>query len=123
EDFKKAGDVSGKIILVHSDVLKTWADLFGEYLKAPPVIDVAVKGKAKAIAFIATREHDLLYRHTNSTNGEIDRIPMVLIAREDGERIGRLLSSGHPVWADLAIPNRIGGPVDRKSTRLNSSHV
>ena len=38
EDFKKAGDVSGKIILVHSDVLKTWADLFGEYLKAPPVI-------------------------------------------------------------------------------------
>ena len=111
EDFKKAGDVSGKIILVHSDVLKTWADLFGEYLKAPPVIDVAVKGKAKAIAFIATREHDLLYRHTNSTNGEIDRIPMVLIAREDGKRIGRLLSSGHPVWADLAIPNRIGGPV------------
>jgi len=111
DDFKKAGDISGKIILVHSDVLKTWADLFGEYLKAPPVIDAAVKGKAKAIAFIATREHDLLYRHTNAINGEIDRLPMVLIAREDGERIGRLLTSGHPVWADLAIPNRIGGPV------------
>jgi len=35
----------------------------------------------------------------------------VLLAREDGERIGRLLASGHPVWADLSIPNLIGGPI------------
>lgn len=110
-DFKKAGDISGKMVLVHSEVLKTWPDLFNEYMSAPPVIDAAVKGKAKAIAFIATREHDVLYRHTNSMRGEIDRIPMVLVAREDGERIGRLVTSGHPVWADLSIPNKIGGPV------------
>src|SRR6202011_3891862 len=38
-------------------------------------------------------------------------LPMVLVAREDGERIGRLLTSGHPVWADLSIPNQIGGPI------------
>jgi carboxypeptidase Q len=110
-DFKKAGDISGKLILVHSDVLKTWADLFNEYMKAPPVIDSAVKGKAKAIAFLATREHDVLYRHTNAVSAEIDKIPMVLVAREDGERIGRLLTSGHPVWADLSMPNKIGGPI------------
>jgi carboxypeptidase Q len=110
-DFKKAGDISGKLILVHSDVLKTWADLFNEYMDAPLVIDAAVKGKAKAIAFIATREHDVLYRHTNAMAGEIDRIPMVVVAREDGERMGRLVTSGHPVWADLSIPNKIGGPV------------
>jgi Zn-dependent M28 family amino/carboxypeptidase len=110
-DFKKAGDISGKLVLVHSNVLKTWADLFDEYMKAPPVIDAAVKGKAKAIAFIATREHDVLYRHINAMGGGIDRIPMVLVAREDGERVGRLLVSGHPVWADLSVPNKIGGPV------------
>jgi carboxypeptidase Q len=110
-DFKKAGDISGKLILVHSDVLKTWPDLFNEYMKAPPVINRAVKEKAKAIAFIATREHDILYRHTNSMGGEIDKLPMVVVAREDGERIGRLVTSGHPVWADLAIPNKIGGPI------------
>ena len=57
--------------------------------------------------------------------GEIDRIPQVLVAREDGERIGRLLASGHPVWADLGIPNRIGGPikaanVSRKSRAARS---
>jgi len=110
-DFKRAGDISGKLILVHSDVLRTWHDLFNEYMKAPPVIDRAVKGKAKAIAFIATREHDILYRHTNAVAGEIDKLPMVVVAREDGERIGRLLTSGHPVWADLSIPNKIGGPI------------
>jgi len=110
-DFAKAGDISGKIVLVHSVVLKTWDDLFAEYTNAPPVIAAAVKGKAKAVAFMATREHDILYRHTNSDEGEIDRIPQVLLAREDGERIGRLLASGHPVWANLSIPNQLGGPI------------
>src|SRR3984885_15516598 len=97
EEFKKAGDIAGKIILVHSVVLNTWDDLFAEYTKAPPVITAAAKGNAKADAFIATCAHDILYRHTNSFAGEIDRIPQVLVAREDGERMGRLLASGHPV--------------------------
>lgn len=111
EEFKKAGDISGKIVLVHSAVLKTWDDLFAEYTKAPPVITLAVNGKAKAVAFIATRDHDILYRHTNSFAGEIDRIPQVLVAREDGERISRLLAAAHSVWADLDIPSQLGGPI------------
>jgi carboxypeptidase Q len=111
EEFKKAGDISGKVVLVHSVVLKTWDDLFAEYRNAPPVITAALHGKAKAVAFIATREHDILYRHTNSFAGEIDRIPQVLVAREDGERMGRLLASGHPVWADLSIPSLLGGAI------------
>jgi len=111
DDFKKAGDVSGKVVLVHTVVLKTWDDLFAEYNNAIPAITAAVQGKAKAVAFMATREHDILYRHTNTFAGEIDRIPQVLVAREDGERIARLLASGHPVWADLSIPNKIGGPI------------
>ena len=110
-DFQKAGDVSGKIILVHTTVLKTWDDLFAEYTNAPPIIDRAVKAKVKAVAFMATREHDILYRHTNASAGEIDRLPMVIVAREDGERIARLLASGSLVWADLSIPNQLGGPV------------
>jgi len=110
-DFQKAGDVSGKILLVHTFVLKTWDDLFAEYTNAPPIIERAVKSKAKAIAFMATREHDILYRHTNSEAGEIDRLPMVVVAREDGERIARLLAAGNLVWADLSIPNQIAGPV------------
>src|SRR5262249_37221642 len=62
EDFTKAGDVSGKILLVHSKVLKTWEDLFDEYVQAAGVVERASKAKARAIAFLATREHDILYR-------------------------------------------------------------
>jgi len=110
-DFAKAGDVSGKLLLVHTKVLASWGDLFGAYEQQPVVIDLAVKGKARAIAFMSTRENDILYRHCNAVYGEIDRLPMVLVAREDGLRIARLLASGNPVWADLSIPNRVGGPI------------
>ena len=109
--FQKAGDVTGKIVLVHTTVLKTWEDLFAEYAKAPPIIDLAVKGKAKAVAFLATREHDILYRHTNSAAGEIDKLPMLIVAREDGDRLARLLAAGNMVWGDLSIPNHLGGPI------------
>jgi hypothetical protein len=111
EDFKKAGDVSGKLLLVHSDVLKTWVDLFNEYESAPPIIARAVQAKAKAIAFTATREHDVLYRHTNALQGEIDQLPMVLVAREDAERVARLLAAGMNLSADLSVPNVVGGPI------------
>jgi hypothetical protein len=110
-EFAKAGDVSGRLVLVHTKVLASWSDLVGEYRQAPAVIALAVKGKARAIAFLATREHDILYRHTNAVAGEVDQLPMLTLAREDGERIARLLASGVPVWADLSIPSKIGGPI------------
>ena len=110
-EFAKVGDVAGRIVLVHTKVLGNWDDLFGEYERAPAIIALAVKGKAKAIAFMATREHGILYRHTNSGAGEIDLLPQVVVAREDGERIARLLASANPVWANLSIPNKIGAAI------------
>ena len=110
-EFAKVGDVAGRIVLVHTKVLGNWDDLFGEYERAPAIIALAVKGKAKAIAFMATREHGILYRHTNSGAGEIDALPQVMVAREDGERIARLLASANPVWANLSIPNKIGAAI------------
>jgi carboxypeptidase Q len=107
-EFAKVGDIAGRLVLVHTKVLATWDDLFGEYERAPAIIALSVKGKAKAIAFMATREHGILYRHTNSNVGEIDALPQLIIARQNGERIARLLASAHPVWADLTIPNKIG---------------
>ena len=110
EAFAKVGNVAGKVVLVHSGVLNTLDDLFAEYLRAPAVIDQAVKAKAAAIAWISTREHDIMYRHINTFSGKTDRIPQVLVAREDGERIARVLTNG-PVQVELALPNKIGGPI------------
>ncbi len=110
-EFAKVGDIAGRIVLVHNKVLATWDDLYAEDDRAPAVVALAVKGKAKAVAFIASREHQILYRHTNSEAGEIDALPQMVVAREDGERIARLLASANPLWADLSIPNKIGGAI------------
>ena len=109
EDFAKAGSVAGAIVLVHSEEMHTWADLFGEYMRVPVTIDLAVKGKAIAIALQSTRPHDLLYRHSNSPEGGIDRLPGIQVAREDAARISRLLASGQKLYADISVPNRVGG--------------
>ncbi len=114
-EFAKAGDVSGAIVLVHSDVLKTWDDLFQEYYRAPGIIGLARKGKAMAIAFTSSREHDLLYRHINAMNGDIDVIPQVLLAREDSERVARLLAHGEKVQMSLSMPNQIGPTITTRN--------
>jgi hypothetical protein len=110
-EFTRAGDISGAIVLTHSDVLKTWDDLFQEYYRAPGVIANAVKGHALAIAFTSSREHDVLYRHINATNGNVDVIPQVLLAREDAERIARLLPHWPKVQMSISMPNKIGPPI------------
>jgi carboxypeptidase Q len=110
-EFTNAGDIAGAIVLAHSDVLKTWEDLFNEYFRAPWIIANAVKGKALAIAFTSSREHDVLYRHINSLHGEIDVIPQVLLAREDAERIARLLAHGEKVQMSISMPNKVGPPI------------
>jgi Zn-dependent M28 family amino/carboxypeptidase len=77
----------------------------------PGIIDRAVRGGATAIAFQSSRPRDLMYRHANSVEGEIDRIAMVIVAREDGDRMGRLIASGQKLYADLDVPNKVGGRI------------
>lgn len=116
DDFVKAGSVRGEILLVHSDVGSTWADLFNEYLRPPAIIDRGVKGKASAILWMGARERLLFYRHTNSLNGEIDKIPQAIVAREDAMRLARLVAAyPHKVNVHLEMPNKIGGPVEQEN--------
>src|SRR5271167_2888413 len=110
-EFAQADDIAGAIVLVHSEVLKTWGDLFDEYFRAPAIIEHALKGNALAIAFTSSREHDVLYRHINTGTGKVDVIPQVLLAREDAERIARLLAHGEKVQMSISIPNKVGPPI------------
>jgi carboxypeptidase Q len=111
DDFANAGDLKNAILVVKTDVLKTWEDLFDEYMKAPPVISAAAKAHAAGLAFWSSREHDILYRHIHTANGKIDVLPLLVIAREDGERIARLQESGQKLTGELVMPNHIGGPL------------
>ncbi len=112
EDFARAaGGIKGKAVLIQTGTMKTWDDLFAEYMRTPIVVEEALKGGASVILVQSTRPQDLLYRHTNADHGEIERIPIVLVAREDAERIGRLVAEGKEVSVDVSIPNKIAGPV------------
>jgi hypothetical protein len=117
DDFAKAGGaVKGAILLVHSDIGSTWADLFNEYLRPPIIIEHAVKEGANAILWMGARERLLLYRHTNSLAGEIDKIPQAVLAREDAMRLARTVAA-YPgkVRVRFDMPNRIGGPVEQEN--------
>jgi len=111
QDFQKASNLRGAIALVHSHTMKTWDDLFEEYLKQMELIEAAKKAGAAAVAFISTRDQDLLYRHIGSFDDQISNFTQFLIAREDGERVARLLAQGQPVRFRYSIPNRVGGPI------------
>lgn len=117
DDFGKAGaSLKGTILLVHTDLLSTWADLNNEYLRPPPIIDHAVKEGAAAILWMGARERLLLYRHTNSVAGEIDKIPQAVVAREDAMRLARTVAAyAGRVRVHLELPNKIGGPIEQQN--------
>src|ERR1700687_2705050 len=66
DDFAKSGKAfKGAILLVHTDLGSTWADLFNEYMRPPLIIGRAVREGAAAILWIGARERLRLYSHTN----------------------------------------------------------
>ena len=115
-EFARAGNVKGAILLVHSEIGSTWADLFDEYLKPPAIIARAIEGGASAILWMGARERLLLYRHTNSLKGEIDKIPQAVVAREDAMRLARLVAANPgKVRVRLIMPNKVGGPMEQEN--------
>jgi hypothetical protein len=115
-DFVRIGSTArGKILLVHSGLLRTWDDLFQEYMKGPGVIRHAKDSGALAILWMSTRDGTLLYRHSNTLAGKIDILPQAILARDDALRLEHLLADGKNVRVRLRLPNRIGGPVEQEN--------
>jgi carboxypeptidase Q len=115
-DFAKIGaSAKGAILLVHSKPLRTFTDLFQEYMNAPGIISRAKSAGAAAILWMSTRERMLLYRHSNSFAGQIEALPQAILAREDALRLEHFLAAGKNVRVHLDIPNRVGGPVEQEN--------
>jgi len=115
-DFLRAGNIKGAILLAHSEIGSTWPDLFNEYMRPPAIIARAAREGAAAILWTAARERLLLYRHTNSLNGEIDKIPQAVVAREDALKLARLVAANPgKVRVKLSLPNEIGGPMEQEN--------
>jgi hypothetical protein len=115
-DFAKLGPgAKGAILLIHSKILRTWDDLFEEYMNAPGIIRRAKAGGAAAILWMSTREGALLYRHSNSYYGTIDILPQAILARDDALRLEQELTGGKSLRVRLELPNRIGGPAEQEN--------
>jgi carboxypeptidase Q len=117
QDFTRAGGVAkGAILLAWTDLGSSWADLFNEYTQPPAVIDRAVKSGAAAILWMGARERLLLYRHTNTGDAKLDRIPQAILAREDAMRLARTISA-YPgkVRVRFSMPNKIGPAIEQEN--------
>ena len=72
----------------------TWDELTAEYDIAPAIIERAMKAGAKAIFWMSSRPNLLLYRHTVTVDGKLEKMPQAVVAREDAERMARFLNGG-----------------------------
>ncbi|MGB9007769.1 MAG: M28 family peptidase [Candidatus Acidiferrales bacterium] len=114
--FAKAGaTVNGAIVLIHSKFLVTWDDLTNEYVIGPAIIARAIKAGAVAVLWMSSRPNLLLYRHTLAVNGEVEKLPQAVVAREDAERMARFLAAGQHVRVHWEMPNHVTGPVDSEN--------
>jgi hypothetical protein len=117
QDFARAGaSVKGSILLASTDLGSTWSDLFNEYTQPPAVIDRAVKGGAAGILWMGARERLLLYRHTNTGDATLERLPQAVVAREDAMRLSRTIAA-YPgkVRVRFSMPNKIGPAVEQEN--------
>lgn len=112
EISRLGGAAKGKILLIRSDTLQSFHDMAVEQRRATIAIREAEKAGAAAILLMSTRPKGLLYRHTNAIDGKLDKLPIAVAAREDAQRVLRLIEAGHKVRMRLALPNKIGGPVE-----------
>lgn len=97
----------GKWLLVLRPLTLTIEDLLKEYSDKPAIIAQAKKIHAKGVLWISSRPGQLLYRHNLTFNGTMGSMPAAVIERQGGERIIKLIESGHVVKVMLNIQNVI----------------
>jgi carboxypeptidase Q len=107
-DFARLGKrAAGAVLLVHQREMKTFEQLFEEYLKSGPLMANAHTAQAAGVLLESTRLRGLLYRHPVEF-GLLAPVPAAVISRESAERMGRLLQRG-AVQVHLAVQNQTGG--------------
>ena len=114
-EFAKLGErAKGAIALVHSREMKTFDDLFAEYIRNSSLVAAARKAGVAALLLQSTRPRGLLYRHPLSLDGSLVPIPAAIVSREHLDRLSRLTLHGE-VRVRLNIQNRLGGEYESQN--------
>jgi len=115
ESFAKLGERSrGAIALVHNPEMKTFDDLFAEYLKNAPLLAAAHQAQVAALLIQSSRPRGLLYRHPMDLNGGFTAMPVAVISREHAARLARLAENGE-VRVRLNLVNQTGGAYESRN--------
>jgi hypothetical protein len=115
EAFAKLGDaLKGSIVLVHSAEMKTFDDLFAEYIRNAALLEAARKYQPAAMLLESTRPRGLLYRHPISLDSNYSPVPAAIISREHAERLARLTQKG-AVRVRLSMTNRTAPVYESKN--------
>ena len=115
EAFAKLGAAAkGAIVLVHSSEMKTFDDLFAEYMRNSALIEAAHKYEPAALLLESTRPRSLLYRHPISLDSNYAPVPTAVISREHAERLARLAAKGE-VRVRISMTNRTAPTYESKN--------
>ncbi len=115
EAFAKLGAAArGSVALVKTHEMKTFQDLFDEYLRNAPMLEAAQKAQAAALLLQSTRPRGLLYRHPMTFGEAFAPVPAAVVFREHAARLARLLARGE-VRVRLALQNRTGGTLESRN--------
>jgi hypothetical protein len=114
-DWAKAGTAtSGAIALVHTKEMKTFEDLFDEYLRAGPLLKAAAQAQVRGLVVQSTRPRGLLYQHPMVFGRSPGTVPVVLVSREQVERLA-WLADRTEVRIRMDVVNRIGPMFDAQN--------
>ena len=114
-DFARLGSrAKGAIALVRSKEMRTFDDLFAEYIRNNTLTVAAKKAQVAALLLQSTRPRGLLYRHPMSFDGSLVPIPTAIVSREHAERLWRLMEKGE-VRLRINLQNQIGGEYESQN--------
>ena len=114
-DFRRLGmRAKGAIALVHSQEMKTFDDLFAEYVRNQPLVTAAEKAGVAVLFLQSSRPRGLLYRHPMSFDGSLVPVPAAIVSREHVDRLARLAENGD-VRVRLKLQNNIGGKYESQN--------
>jgi len=98
----------GAWLLVHTGPVEDLNGLFAEYGQATIVERIAHFNGAAGVAYVSSRPHNLLYR-LGAAGSAGNELPLIIIEREQGLRLERLLEGGAELVLNAAITTEDSG--------------
>ncbi|HVP59785.1 MAG TPA: M28 family peptidase [Myxococcaceae bacterium] len=114
-DWAKVGTATvGAIALVHTKEMKTFDDLFAEYMRAGPLLKAAAQAQVRGLLVQSTRPRGLLYQHPMVLGRTPGTVPVALVSREQAARLA-WLADRTEARVRMDVVNRIGPSYDAQN--------